>query len=239
MINILKRKKLSQFLSYVFFPPVCPDCGRSIARGEIFCPACIKQLERPKPDEVCPRCGKRPCNCAELHPVFDRTFPAAYYTGSMTRAIHNLKFNHQPGHAKTLAPLLVQTLQEAGIHGNRDFDLLAAAPMSKNRYKQRGYNQAELLAAETSKLTGIPFVSDLLIKVRETKAQHDLSAEERRTNLSGSFQADKKVKGKRVLLCDDVLTTGSTANEAAHALLDAGAESVGVLVLSVTKERFC
>lgn len=236
-MKINKWKTRAGFFSYLFFPPVCPDCGRSIARGEIFCPACRKTLERPKADEICPRCGKKPCTCAELHPVFERTFPAAYYTGSMTHAIHNLKFNHHPGHARTLAPLLAQTLREYGIHCQKDYDLLAAAPMSKKRYKQRGYNQAALLAAEVSRLTGIPFDPNVLVKTRETKAQHDLSAGERRTNLHGSFQAHESVKGKRVLLCDDVLTTGSTANEAAQALLLVGAEKVDILVLSITKAQ--
>ena len=235
-MNNSKLRALTGFVSFLFFPPICPDCGRSIARGEIFCPACKNKLERPLPGEVCARCGKTPCTCPELRPAFDRTFPAAYYTGSMTRAVHNLKFNHHPGHAKTLAPLLALTLQEADV-GRKDFDLLAAAPMSKKRYKQRGYNQAALLALETAKLTGIPFDPKALTKIRETKAQHDLSAEQRRTNLNGSFRADEAVRGKRVLLCDDVLTTGSTANEAAQALLAAGAASVDVLVLSVTKSQ--
>lgn len=235
-MNSNKWQTLTGFLSFLFFPPVCPDCGRSIARSEVFCPACKNKLERPLPGEVCARCGKNPCICPELRPAFDRTFPAAYYTGSMTRAIHNLKFNRHPGHAKTLAPLLALTLREAGV-GRKDFDLLAAAPMSRKRYKQRGYNQAALLAAETAKLTGIPFDPKALTKIRETKAQHDLSAEQRRTNLNGTFRADAAVRGKRVLLCDDVLTTGSTANEAAQALLSAGAQSVDVLVLSVTKAQ--
>ncbi len=234
-MKMTKIGKFTQFLSNLFFPPTCPDCGRSIARGEIFCPACSKNLERPAPEDVCSRCGKNPCTCGELHPVFGRTFPAAYYTGSMTRAVHNLKFNHHPGHAKTLAPLLVQTLRERGIRGKAEYDLLVAAPMSKKRYKQRGYNQAALLATETAKLTGIPFDPAALSKIRETKAQHDLSADERRTNLTGSFQAARAVQGKRILLCDDVLTTGSTANEAAQALLNAGAASVDILVLSVTR----
>lgn len=230
----IRKAKLISFLTGLFFPPVCPGCGRSIAAGDIFCPDCAGRLERPAAGELCPRCGKQRCVCEKMQPAFTRTYPAAYYAESMAQAVQNLKFNHNPGLARTLAPLLAQTLREYDV-GQADYDLLAAAPMSRKRYKKRGYNQAALLAAETAKLCGIPFRPDAVVKVKETRAQHDLSAAERRVNLNGSFRGGQEVAGKRVLLCDDVMTTGSTANEAAQAMLLAGAERVDVLVLSVTR----
>lgn len=226
---------IKEAVCFLLFPPSCPACGRAIGKNEIFCPACSKTIERPDREKLCPRCGKEKCLCGELDPAFSHVYPATFYLGSIVTAIHNLKFNHQPGHAKTLAPLLLTTLRQ--YCPQNEHDLLAAAPISKKRLRKRGYNQAALLAKELSHLCEIPFAPDALIKTRETKAQHDLSAKDRRTNLADSFQASPIVAGKRVLLIDDVFTTGSTANEAAKTLLVAGAEKVDVLVLASTRDH--
>lgn len=218
----------------ILFPPVCPGCGRSIGKREIFCPVCLKQLHLLGPGDTCTKCGKETCTCSKLHPLFTRVYPAAFYEGSIQNAIRNLKFLHHPGHAQPLGQLLTKTLARYGAMV-QDFDLLAAVPMSRKRQKSRGYNQAALLAQAVSAETGIPFYPDALVKIRETKAQHDLSGSQRRTNLKGSFAAEPAVSGKRVLLIDDVFTTGSTANEAAEVLLQAGAVRVDVLVLATTR----
>ena len=225
---------LTDMLTHLFFPPVCPGCGRTVGKQEIFCPVCQKQLHLLRPGDTCPRCGKIPCICDKLHPLFTQVYPAGLYEGSIQSAIRNLKFQHQPGHFRPLGRLLANTLGRYHVTA-ADFDLLAAVPMSRKRQKARGYNQAALLAQSVSEQTGIPFCSHALTKIRETKAQHDLSAQMRRTNLKGSFIADSAVSGKRVLLVDDVFTTGSTANEAAEVMLQAGAISVDVLVLASTR----
>ena len=218
----------------ILFPPVCPGCGRSIGRREIFCPVCQKQLHLLSPGDVCPKCGKETCTCNKLHPLFSQVYPAGFYEGSIQSAIRNLKFLHHPGHAKPLGTLLAKTLERYHV-APANFDLLAAVPMGRKRQKSRGYNQAALLAETVSVETGIPFCPDALVKIRETKAQHDLSGSQRRTNLKGSFAAGSAVSGKRVLLIDDVFTTGSTANEAAEVLLQSGAARVDVLVLATTR----
>ena len=228
--------KLIQAASHLFFPPVCPCCGRSIGKQEIFCPKCLGHIHRVHPGEVCPRCSKSICTCIRLTPCFSLVYPASFYDGSIPTAIHNMKFRRHPGHARLLGKLLTDTLRAYQV-GPADFDLLAAVPMSRRKLRARGYNQAALLAAAVARQTGIPFAPKALTKTRETRAQHQLSAMLRRTNLKGSFQADPSVNGKRVLLVDDVLTTGTTANEAAEILLSAGAKRVDVLVLATTRSQ--
>ena len=112
---------------------------------------------------------------------------------------------------------------------------LAPVPLSEKRRAQRGFNQSELIGARFSGRTGIPMDPNALMKVRHTKDQVGLNAEERRKNLLGSFAAEENlVRGKRVLLLDDVMTTGSTFAECTSALLAAGADSVNCISAATT-----
>ena len=217
-------QKAADFLLWAIFPPCCPACGRSISRDECFCPGCMETYYPAGAD----------CREGKQLPPETRLFAAAYYNGSMREAVHRFKFSGNPGSAATLAPLLLQALRAGGAAENR-FSLLVPVPSRPKKVRARGYNQSALLAREVSKRTGIPFSGTALVKTRDTRAQHNLTAEERQVNLSGSFRAsEKEVSGQRILLIDDVLTTGATARECISALQAAGAQSVDLLVLAVT-----
>ena len=116
----------------------------------------------------------------------------------------------------------------------RSFDLALPVPLHAKRQRRRGFNQAALLAAELSKIFGIPVAADDCVRVRDTRPQTGLRAAERRKNVARAFHVPfpQRVKSRRVLLIDDVLTTGATANSCASALLDAGAEGVWVTTLA-------
>ena len=216
-------RKILSFVSWAVFPPCCPACGRSIARDECLCPGCMADLY--------PASGQ--FREAKQLPPDVSLYAAAFYTGSMREAIHRMKFSGNPGSAAILAPLLIQALPGGGCPDA--FDLVLPVPSRPKKVRARGYNQSALLAKEVSKRTGVPFSSSALLKTRDTRAQHDLTAEERQVNLSGSFSArEAEVSGKRLLLVDDVLTTGATARECVAALKAAGAASVSLLVLAVT-----
>ena len=218
----------------VMYPPCCPACGRTIGKSESFCPACQKELFLPQKDELCPRCGKKDCICAKMSPPYQHTWVASFYEGAMQAAIRRFKFYFHPGSFSILGKMMAEALPE---NEKDNFDLIVPIPMWKKKRRDRGYNQSALLAREISRRIHVPESETALQKVRNTKAQHTLSAEERQKNLQGCFLADEIVEGKKILLVDDVLTTGSTAKEAAGALLYAGADEVGVLVLAVTRKN--
>ncbi len=229
-----KGKKAVNFILDVLFPPCCPACGRSIRKEEGFCPECMREVFIPFPGKLCPRCGKNPCICSELSPPYQRTWAAAFYEGAVQRAVRRFKFHNHPGSAELLGGMMAETFLSSGAEA-KEFDLLVPIPSRARKKRQRGYNQAVLLAKEISKRTKIPMNEKVLIKIRDTKAQHNLNEQDRLKNLKGSFSAGKEVCGQKILLIDDVLTTGSTAKEAATALFAAGAEEVSVLVLAVTR----
>ena len=164
-------------------------------------------------------------------------FAAAYYEGSMREAIHRMKFSRPPGERHNPRPDPFAGPRESGAAEGR-FDLLVPVPSRPKKVRARGYNQSALLATNCPNAPASPVSETALVKTRDTRAQHDLSAEERQVNLSGSFRAsESEVSGKRILLIDDVLTTGATARECIGALRAAGAQSVDLLVLAVTSHN--
>ena len=153
---------------------------------------------------------------------------AAAYGGWLRRAIHLFKYEGEPARAASLAPLLIAAAQDFP-----EIDVIVPVPLHSSRQRRRGYNQAELLAAPLGRELQRPIVR-LLIRTRSTDQQAKLDAEARRRNVEDAFQAPEPrvVAGRRVLLVDDVLTTGSTLNACADALHAAGASWIGVLTLA-------
>jgi ComF family protein len=154
------------------------------------------------------------------------------YEGSLQEAIHRWKYEGKT----TLTPFLGNWMVE-GLHRYWDpnrFDLLIPVPLHPQRLRERGFNQALLLVKEVSRQTGIPYRKRLLRKVRPTTPQVNLSGVEREKAVRGSFHMIRKeeVKGKSILLVDDVYTTGATVNECARVLLTAGAERIDVITLA-------
>ena len=134
-----------------------------------------------------------------------------------------------------LAPILSGLLTEYWKSLDWETDLIVPVPLSRKSQAQRGFNQSELIARHFGKAVGVPCKPGALMKQRETKQQVGLNAEERRINLSGSFAAEKSfIKDKRILLLDDVMTTGSTFSECSAVLLDTGAKSVRCLSVATT-----
>lgn len=119
----------------------------------------------------------------------------------------------------------------------RQFDQIVPIPLFHSRLRERGYNQSQLLAEPIGQRYKIPLLHNTLIRVRETEHQTLLSEKERWTNIRGAFRIKypERVYSKNILIIDDLLTTGATASEAARSLKDAGAKTVGVLTLAITK----
>ena len=166
-------------------------------------------------------------------PAFDAARSAFRYEGEIVRLIRQFK-NGQKYLAEVFAGCMYPLLSEFEAP-----DFVIGIPMTKEAMKRRGYNQSELLARAVCRLARYKFEGNVLIKTRETAAQKTLSAKQRAQNLRGSMRVHERAKcrGKRILLIDDVLTTGATASVAAQALLRAGAARVYVLTAASVPDR--
>jgi len=208
------------------FPPFCCNCQKI---GFEICPDCWETIDRIQPESACRRCGKllsrgRICsNCRQTPPAFDQVRSWALYQGAMKNILTGIKYQRRFGLVPVLIPALVESIRAWGIN----FDLLTAVPLGKKRLRERGYNQADLVARPVAKGLTKPYNSQVLQRVRETRSQVGLNIDERRENLTGAFIADDEIcRGKTVLLLDDICTTGATLDACAAALKDAGAEKV-------------
>jgi len=214
------------------FPQSCIGCGRP---GSYFCARCETQLPWIFPP-LCPRCG-RPQASGILCPVCAQTTSAVSiirsplrFDGAARRAIHQLKYHNLRAIAPTLATYLVRTLRDADYKP----DLIVPVPLHPGRARRRGYNQSWLLAREVGRETCTPISADALARVRDGASQvHTTSVEARRQNVSGAFACnDSSVSGRRILVIDDVCTTGATLESCAVALRSAGAVDVGGLTVA-------
>jgi competence protein ComFC len=165
----------------------------------------------------------------------DRLLAYAYYTGPLRQAIHDFKYNDIRCLAGPLGKLMGEGWAKL-VDGTPYPDVIVPVPLHPSRQKQRGYNQAALLARELGAQQKCPVVEDILIRSKATAPQVDLDAQARRANVHGAFQCrNDSLAGKHVLLVDDVCTTGATLESACLALREAGSSSVWAYTLARAK----
>ncbi len=167
------------------------------------------------------RCG----NCLKNSPLFRRASFFGLYDATLASAIHHYKFLGIRRLSKSLADLLM-------FYDTSAIDALISVPLSHRSLKERGFNQALLLAAAFARKKRLPLIIDALRKVVDTPPQVGLSAKERAANVKNVFVCTGKVSGMNILLIDDVMTTGATVNACARELRKAGAQNVSVLTLA-------
>lgn len=200
--------RVAEALLSLLYPEgvACFACGREASVNEAgLCPSCAAGLRR-----------------CETPPAlrFADGFTAGFlYTEETANAVHRFKY----GDARYLAEFLISYLV---IPEDWGFDAVVPVPLHKRRLSRRGYNQSALLAEALSARVGVPVREDLLRRTRNTKTQTVLNARQRARNLHGAFEASPAAKGMRLLLIDDVRTTGATLSECARALRAAGAVAV-------------
>lgn len=222
-----------QVLDWVY-PPVCASCGEP---GYRLCPDCYEKINFMHGNQ-CQVCGcsinkaSRLCEaCREHMPPYDGVRSLAYYEGVIRECVHALKYENN----QSLGDTFSASLAELIINENWQIDIVVPVPLSVQRYHERGYNQSSLLAkplAAQLRLKVNPFA---LKRIRHTASQVGLSADERHQNVIGAFKAEADlVRGKNILLVDDVMTTGATMTACAQAAKDGGAK----FVYGVTLARF-
>lgn len=202
------------FLLDLLYPPKCPFCGRVLERGEEdWCASCQEELPWTEPGD-----GKEVEGC-------DACLSPLWYRDGAREGMHRYKFGGGQGHAQLFGQLMAQCLDDRWA---QPLDLITWAPLHPKRRKKRGYDQAELLARRVGALTGLP-VAGTLEKVRATATQSQTGEDEaRRANVQGAYRTlpGLDLAGKRVVLIDDVATSGATLSECAAALRQAGTVSV-------------
>lgn len=217
-----------------FFPRRCIYCRRVILPEKTACDVCEKTVPRME-EPVCYRCGRtrRYCTCKGHRRQFDRCVAAMRYEGGADKAVNHLKREDNADYVDTMAEEMATACRER--LDAAAFDVVTFVPMRKKEVRHRGYNQSELLAKEVASCLGIPCRA-LLEKSYDTRPQKELNANERVGNVLGVFDVidSTAVKEKRVLLIDDVITTGSTLNECAKMLKIHGATTVAALVFAAT-----
>lgn len=235
--------QLGQRILDFLIPPICPICKKRILTQHGLCATCFSEIHFiDKP--YCIKCG-RPfefdipeemlCgSCCKKEPVFAKARSAFIYNSFSSQLI--LPFKH--GDHLELTPLLTHMLYRAGLDLFDDIDMITAVPLHRFRFMKRKYNQAGLLAKSLSQKIKKPYIPQALIRIRHTKSQGHMKAVERKKNVAKAFAVKDThlIKGKTILIIDDVFTTGATLNECAKTLLKAGATSIYVLTLArVTK----
>ncbi|MGF1611264.1 MAG: ComF family protein [Kiloniellales bacterium] len=225
----------------LLLPPRCLACGAAIERSGALCPGCWEQVRfiappccafcgypfdfEMGPEALCPACTREA-------PLFDRARAVMAYDEASRRLV--LGFKH--GDRSEGAPAFAGWLARAGAELIAEADLIVPVPLHRWRLFRRRYNQAALLAQALGRLSGLPVDTGLLLRRRNTPSQGRLSPAARRQNMAGAFAvaATRRaaLAGQRVLLIDDVLTSGATASACARVLKRAGAAAVDVLVLA-------
>lgn len=231
--GVIKLSLLQQVLN-LLYPPKCASCGASAGH---FCEDCQAKLVRIGPP-FCQKCGcplnKSAAACSRCDhnplPYLDSVRSVALFEGTPLRpAIHNFKYHNQRILGQDFAPLLAKCYRDNQL----ETEVIVPVPLHSSRYKERGYNQSELLANGLAALINQPVDKKTLIRRRATKTQVSLSAAERHKNVAEAFACiSNALSHKSVLLIDDVCTTGATLNACAQALKRAKARSVYGLTLA-------
>ncbi len=222
-------------------PPRCLGCRTVVARTAALCADCWKGVQFLDPP-LCARCGfpleydlgpEVLCGaCVREPPGFDRARAVMRYDEGSRGLVLGFKYADRTEGAAAYGAWLAR----AGAELTAEADLIAPVPLHWLRLFARRFNQAALLAQALGRETGLPVVPDLLLRRRHTPSQGRLSADQRRRNVAGAFAVRgaraPRLAGRRVLLVDDVLTTGATAAACARTLRRAGASAVDVLVLA-------
>ncbi len=228
VVEVLQR--VQKGLLDLIFPPRCVGCRQV---GCQLCAQCREQIEYIHPP-LCPRCGRalaasQLCPSCRLAPLqIDGIRSVAIFDGPLRQAIHRFKYTRWQELASIFGEMLGGYWRAAPLPA----DVIVPVPLHPNRLRERGYNQAALLAREVGEQTGLPVVEHSLLRIRETLPQVTLNARQRKENVRAAFRCvDDTLRGQRVLLMDDVCTTGATL-EACSVALRQQVASVWALTLA-------
>lgn len=222
--------KIIDFTADLVFPNRCPFCDRFIPWDRLCCEECMVSMEHA---EFCPKCGQNICECGERDFIYDGCVTVIPYVSLGRKGVLAFKYHNGFNTAKLLVPEIVKRLSDNGYLDHAD--IITAVPMTRSRRSETGYNQAEYIAKLIGKLTGLPCDFKLIDKRRSAPLQHELTREERELEAHQTYFPNKHhrdITDKTVILCDDIITTGSTLSACAAVLRNMGAKAVYCTVLA-------
>lgn len=235
-------KAIAEVFLNTLFPRRCPLC-EDIVEKEGICHNCSLKLPRVR-EPFCLKCGKHIFSaeeeycfdCTRIPKSYEHGMPFLEYEGKVQKSVLDIKYRNKreyiPVYAKLMAKEFCHRIQK--IHP----DCLLPIPIHAKRARQRGFNQAELLARSLGKYLDVPVRTDILYRKKDTKAQKELSAQERLQNLSEAFYVEGDIAGiKKVILIDDIYTTGSTIEACTRVLKKAGVEQVYYMSICIGKAQ--
>ena len=222
-------------LGELIWPSRCAACDALSAPSQAFCAPCSAHTLDFDPLSACPRCGdlQSPTLCARCCancPPFSSFSAAFLYGGAVREAIRRCKFLRDPASLKSLVPAALHRWNRPPlVHA-----IVVPVPLSRLRLRERGFNQAEIIARGLARALATPLQARALLRAEHSQPASGLGPDERLLALKNAFRVDRRavIRGAEVLLVDDVVTTSATAREAAQTLLHAGARSVHLLALA-------
>lgn len=231
-------------LLHILYPVRCPFCDKIISvpfleKKYSICSRCLEEIEYVR-EPACKKCGKPIENereefcqdCRKTTHYFVQGKAVWVYKGAVKKSIYRLKYGNRREYATTYAQEIVQQygywIKKKQIQG------IIPIPLHKKRRRERGYNQAELIAREIGRQMNLPVYNNFLIRSMDTRAQKELNDKERKNNLKKAFKIQKNdVQLDRILLVDDIYTTGSTINAASRTLQEIGSAEIYFVSVSI------
>jgi competence protein ComFC len=229
-------------LDTLLAPPVCLHCKRITTAGRSLCKICLESLPVNRQPQ-CMKCGLQqkqisahPCRrCRENDFAFDGNYSPLLFAGPVATLIHGIKYGHMLAAADIVADEMSQLIEKRCIARNRGIECLTFVPLHRRKEREREFNQSELLARKIAERIKLP-VKPLLKSRRYTTSQTQRSSRERLAATRNLFEAAATDIPSRILLVDDVFTTGSTLSACAEALKDAGAKCVITITAAITPQ---
>ncbi len=231
---------ISRAVLDLFYPPVCPGCGRDVAEeADLVCCDCWHDLDY-LTGPFCRTCGYpvqgplsiQECDqCPVPAPVYDKCRAAVAYNDTMRGIIHAYKFDGRKRLSKPLSKLLLWGYSK--YYSSEIFDAVVPVPLHPSRLREREFNQATEMLRHLERDAGMTVNENVIRRTRPTQPQSTLQGKERFANVAGAFEvvAPEIVRNRRILVVDDIITTGNTVSEIARVLKDAGASDVAVLAV--------
>lgn len=217
------KKLFESFLTF-FFPDTCIVCRKPTLKADYVCKKCERKIDYISPVFKCRTClfpvppgHISQCGiCLKENPCYSRLISCVKYKGAVKGSLLMYKFHERSDLHIGFSKLACKVLERSDVF----FDAVVCVPISDKTLKERGYNQSALIAKEIAEYFDVPFYSDLITKVKETKKQSELKLKERAKNVKGAFGVNSpdRINGLRVLLVDDIFTTGATMREAAKTI---------------------